>query len=83
MTGDSGLKCTLWTGRHDYSSRFKKDNMVQTLVKEGRERTGNKNNFEGERRKTRMEERGRTQDDFSLISFIKREFSSLNVIKQK
>ena len=33
MAGKSGLKCTSWTARHDYRSRFKKDYMVQTMVK--------------------------------------------------
>ena len=33
MAGKSSLKCTSWTARHDYRSRFKKDYMVQTMVK--------------------------------------------------
>ena len=33
MAGKSGLKCTRWTLHHDYRSRFKKDYMVQTMVK--------------------------------------------------
>ena len=39
MVGDSGLKCTSRTARHDYSSRCKKEYNVQIKDKEGRERT--------------------------------------------